>query len=68
MLGLSASVYTAIYVAFLDPDSVSYLLLLAILPSLLALCCALFIHRVPFIQTEAHTKVCATAVLGAPDV
>ena len=57
MLGLSASIYTAIYVAFLDPDSVTFLLLLAILPSLLALCCVLFINKVPFIQTELHTKV-----------
>lgn len=57
MLGLSASIYTAIYVAFLDPDSVTFLLLLAILPSLLALCCVPFINKVPFIQTELHTKV-----------
>lgn len=57
MLGLSASVYTAIYVAFLDPHSLTFLLLLGILPSLLALVCALFINKVPFIQTEPHTKV-----------
>ncbi len=57
MLGLSASIYTAIYVAFLDPDSVTFLLLLAILPSLLALLCVPFINKVPFIQTELHTKV-----------
>lgn len=57
MLGLSASIYTAIYVAFLDPDSVTFLLLLAILPSLLALICVPFINKVPFIQTELHTKV-----------
>lgn len=57
MLGLSASVYTAIYVAFLDPHSVSFLLLLAILPSFLALGCVIFINRVPFIQSEPHTKV-----------
>lgn len=69
MLGLSASVYTAIYVAFLDPNSIAFLLLLAILPSVLAIFCVLFINRVPFIQSEPHTKSHAfhlafTAIIG----
>jgi len=64
MLGLSASVYTAIYVAFLDPNSVTFLLLLAILPSVLAIFCVLFINKVPFIQSEPHTKVTHLVDLG----
>ena len=57
MLGLSASVYTAVYVAFIDPHQLSFLLLLAIMPSILALLCVIFINIVPFIQSEPHTKV-----------
>lgn len=63
MLGLSASIYTAIYVAFIDPDPVAFLLLLTIVPSVLALCCVPFINKVPFIQTEPHTKVCDNAIM-----
>lgn len=66
MVGLSASVYTAIYVAFLDPNSVTFLLLLAVLPSVLAVLCVLFINRVPFIQAEPHTKVDLTAAPVMP--
>ena len=57
MLGLSASAYTTIYVAFLDPDATSFLLLLAVGPSAVALLCLPFINFVPFIQVEPHTKV-----------
>ncbi|KAK9813424.1 hypothetical protein WJX73_007856 [Symbiochloris irregularis] len=69
LLGLSASAYTTIYVAFLEPDAVSFLLLLAIGPSVVALLCVPFINFVPFIQVEPHTKSHAfhltiTAVVG----
>ena len=57
MLGLSASVYIAIYVAFLEPHVRAFILLLAILPCLLAILLAPFINFVPFRQQEPHTKV-----------
>lgn len=57
LLGLSASAYTTVYVAFLEPDERSFLLLLAIAPSAVALICVPFINFVPFIQIEPHTKV-----------
>lgn len=57
LLGLSASAYTTIYVAFMEPDAVKFLLLLAIGPSVVALLSIPFINFVPFIQVEPHTKV-----------
>lgn len=57
MLGLSASIYIAIYVAFIEPNVQAFLLLLAILPCILAIILAPFINFVPFRQQEPHTKV-----------
>lgn len=59
MLGLSASIYIAIYVAFLDPHVRAFLMLLAVLPCILAILSAPFINFVPFRQQEPHTKVSA---------
>ena len=56
LLGLSASVYTSLYVAFLEPHQADFLLLLAIGPSVMALLLAPLINFVPFIQVEPHTK------------
>lgn len=69
LLGLSASAYTTVYVAFLEPDASKFLLLLAIGPSAVALLCVPFVNFVPFIQVEPHTKSHAfhltiTAVVG----
>ena len=56
-LGLSASAYITIYVSFLEPDALRFLLLLAIAPTAVALLASPFINYVPFIQIEPHTKV-----------
>jgi len=56
-LGLSGSFFTTVYVSFLDPNAISFLLMLAIVPSAIVLACTLFINYVPYIQIEPHTKV-----------
>ena len=71
LLGLSTSVYTSIYEAFLEPHQASFLLLLAIGPSIMGLILAPFINYVPFIQIEPHTKVslfmnCLQLAMQAP--
>eukprot|EP00884_Botryococcus_braunii_P011942 jgi/Botrbrau1/20749/Bobra.0058s0077.1 len=68
-LGLSASLYTTLYMGFLDPDATSFLLLLALGPALTVLLCSIVINYVPYIQVEPHTKSHAfhlafTAVVG----
>ncbi len=57
-LGLSASAYITIYVSFLEPDALRFLLVLAVAPTAVALLASPFINYVPFIQIEPHTKVC----------
>ena len=59
-LGLSASAYITIYVSFLEPDAIKFLLVLAIAPASVAIIASFFINYVPFIQIEPHTKVCAS--------
>ena len=56
-LGLSASAYITIYVSFLEPNAITFLLVLAVVPASVALAASLFINYVPFIQIEPHTKV-----------
>ena len=56
-LGLSASAYITIYVSFLEPDALRFLLVLAVAPTAVALLASPFINYVPFIQIEPHTKV-----------
>ncbi|KAK9831891.1 hypothetical protein WJX81_006335 [Elliptochloris bilobata] len=68
-LGLSASAYVTLYVSFLDPNAIAFVLMLAILPALLCLLCSPFINYVPYIQVEPHTKshafhLALTAVVG----
>lgn len=55
-LGLSASAYITIYVSFLEPNAIKFLLVLAVAPVSVALVASLFINYVPFIQIEPHTK------------
>ncbi len=55
-LGLSGSFFTTIYVSFLEPDAVAFLLMLAAVPGAIVLACTLFINYVPYIQIEPHTK------------
>lgn len=56
-LGLSGSFFTTVYVSFLDPDAVAFLLMLALVPCAVVLACTPFINYVPYIQVEPHTKV-----------
>mmetsp|Transcript_38439 Transcript_38439/g.85607 ORF Transcript_38439/g.85607 Transcript_38439/m.85607 type:complete len:742 (-) Transcript_38439:454-2679(-) len=46
-LGLSATIYTAIYVAGFQPDTVRFVLFLALMPGGLTLALSVFINRVP---------------------
>lgn len=59
-LGLSASAYITIYVSFLEPNAIKFLLVLAVAPVSVALVASLFINYVPFIQIEPHTKASRT--------
>ncbi|KAK9916344.1 hypothetical protein WJX75_001567 [Coccomyxa subellipsoidea] len=68
-LGLSGSFFTTVYVSFLDPDAVSFLMMLAVVPSAIVLTCLCFVNYVPYIQVEPHTKshafhLACTTVLG----
>ena len=65
-LGLSGSFFTTIYVSFLDPDAVSFLLMLALVPSAIVVACTPFINYVPYIQVEPHTKVGAASFSRLP--
>jgi hypothetical protein len=56
-LGLSGSFFTTIYVSFIEPDAVSFLLMLAVIPAAVVLACTFFVNYVPYIQIEPHTKV-----------
>eukprot|EP00884_Botryococcus_braunii_P017132 jgi/Botrbrau1/4101/Bobra.152_3s0049.1 len=53
-VGLSASVFTSIYVGFFQPDALDFLLFLAVAPALVNLLCLPFINRVPFPQASEH--------------
>jgi hypothetical protein len=50
--GLSASIYTSIYVATFDPDAVSYLLMLSIVPPVLCALLAFLVNHVPFVEAS----------------
>jgi hypothetical protein len=53
--GLSASVFTSIYMAFFEGSAVSFLLFLAVAPTSMVLVTACFMNHVPFRQaTESH--------------
>ena len=47
LLGLGAAVFSQVYVAFMKPDAVSYVLLLAVAPLCISALCAPFVMRVP---------------------
>ncbi len=47
LVGLSASVYTSVYVAAFRPDALSFLLLIAIAPTVIGLCAMPFFNALP---------------------
>ncbi|KAK9815489.1 hypothetical protein WJX72_004521 [[Myrmecia] bisecta] len=51
-VGLSASVFTTLYVAFFQPDAVRFLVFLAVAPAAVGLAALPFINYVPFIQSS----------------
>jgi hypothetical protein len=51
-LGLSSSVYTSIYVAFFEPDAVAFLLLLALLPTVLSALLSKGLNYVPYVEAS----------------
>ncbi|DBA83628.1 hypothetical protein WJX77_000101 [Trebouxia sp. C0004] len=56
-VGLSASVYTSIYVGFEEPDAITYLLYLAFIPAIVVMCSIPFINFVPYTQkSELSTQ------------
>lgn len=55
-LGLSASLYTTIYMSFAAPDALRFILVLAIVPPVVTLFAAPGLNFVPFVQVEPHTK------------
>jgi hypothetical protein len=52
--GLSASIYTSVYVATFDPDAVSYLLMLSIVPPVLCALLAFLVNHVPFVEASEN--------------
>ena len=61
LTGLSASVFTSLYLAFFQEDVIAYLLFLAVVPSATNLLFAFFINFVPFEQSGE-----TPATTGAP--
>jgi hypothetical protein len=55
-LGLSASLYTTIYMSFAAPDALKFILILAIVPPVIAVIFSPGLNFVPFVQVEPHTK------------
>lgn len=56
-VGLSASVYTSIYVGFEEPDAITYLLYLAFIPAIVVMCSIPFVNFVPYTQkSELSTR------------
>ncbi|DBA71966.1 TPA: hypothetical protein ACH3X2_010713 [Trebouxia sp. C0005] len=56
-VGLSASVYTSIYVGFEEPDAITYLLYLAFIPAIVVMCSIPFVNFVPYTQkSELATR------------
>ncbi|KAK9904691.1 hypothetical protein WJX75_000633 [Coccomyxa subellipsoidea] len=47
LVGLSASVYTSVYVAAFRPDALSFLLIIAVVPTALGLCAMPFFNALP---------------------
>lgn len=60
--GLSASLYTTLYMATFEPDVASFLLLLALLPPLLVGLAAFAVNVVPYV--EDHETAAPTAWLS----
>ena len=50
--GLSASVFTSLYIGFLAPDAMAYLQFLAVTPSIIIVITQFFLNHVPFIQAS----------------
>jgi hypothetical protein len=67
--GLSGAVYTSLYVGFLQPDTLAFLVFIAVVPTAVALVAACFVNSVPFTQDKevpAHTSE-ALASCHIPD-
>ena len=45
--GLTATIYTAVYLALFQPNALQFLLFLAVCPSTIAVVLSIFINRVP---------------------
>ncbi|CAL5228367.1 g11486 [Coccomyxa viridis] len=57
-MGLSGAVYTSLYVGFLQPDTLGFLIFIAVVPTAVILIAACFVNFVPFTQAKeipAHT-------------
>ena len=50
--GLSASIWTALYVGLFQPRAIDFLLFLAFAPTALTLACMFFVNFVPFMQAR----------------
>ncbi|KAL3138776.1 hypothetical protein ABBQ32_005620 [Trebouxia sp. C0010 RCD-2024] len=62
-VGLSASVYTSIYMGFEEPNAIRFLLYLAFIPALVGLCSLPFVNFVPYTQKSemcSEPKICTT--------
>ena len=59
--GLSGAVFTSLYVGFLQPDTLAFLLFIAVTPTVVVLIAACFVNFVPFVQDrEVATDTGAT--------
>ena len=50
--GLSGAVYTSLYVGFLQPDTLGFLIFIAVVPTAVVLIAACFVNFVPFTQAK----------------
>eukprot|EP00775_Hariotina_reticulata_P012752 gene12752-12881_t len=51
-LGLSSSIYTTVYITLFEPDTVQFLLLLALAPSILSILLSFGLNYVPFVEAS----------------
>ena len=68
LAGLSGAVYTSLYVGFLQPDTLGFLLFIAVTPTIVVLIATCFFNSVPFTQAKeiaGHTGIapCTTCVM-----
>jgi hypothetical protein len=51
-LGLSSSIYTTVYITLFEPDTVQFLLMLALVPSILSILLSFGLNYVPFVEAS----------------